>query len=148
MGFNSGFKGLIPSKVWDVVKQCEFSFLYSFGRTSFSLQQIFYTLYTSHSERCAQILNVQLIKKNPTRCNTVSKFYYSIFTWSSTCFGRHAAHHQEPKTALAASGFSYVEGCGTCSWWTLSGTVCLTAFTNYTSNNLRLMKNQGLPVQF
>jgi len=28
------------------------------------------------------------------------------------------AYHQEPKTALAASGFSYVEGCWTCSWWT------------------------------
>jgi len=23
----------------------------------------------------------------------------------------NTAHHQEPKTALAASGFSYVEGC-------------------------------------
>jgi len=33
------------------------------------------------------------------------------------------AHHQEPKTALAASGFSYVKGCWKCSWWTLSGTV-------------------------
>jgi len=43
------------------------------------------------------------IKKNPTRCNNVSKFYYSICIWSSTCFGRHIAHHQEPKTALAAS---------------------------------------------
>jgi hypothetical protein len=37
-------------------------------------------------------------------------------------FGRHTAHHQEPKTALAASGFSYVEGVWTCNWWTLSGT--------------------------
>ena len=72
-------------------------------------------------------------KKNPTRCNNISKFYYSIFIWSSTCFGRHTAHHQEPKTALAASCFSYVEGCWTCSWWTLSGTVCLTTSTNYTS---------------
>jgi hypothetical protein len=25
------------------------------------------------------------------------------------------AHHQEPKTALAASGFAYVVGCWTCS---------------------------------
>jgi hypothetical protein len=50
-------------------------------------------------------------------------FYYSIFIWSSTCFGRHTVHHQEPKTALAASGFLYVEGCWTCSWWTLSGRV-------------------------
>ena len=49
-------------------------------------------------------------------------FYYSIFIRSRTCFGRHTAHYQEPKTALAASGFSYVEGCWACSWWTLSGT--------------------------
>jgi len=62
----------------------------------------------------------QFIKKNPTRWNKESKFYYSIFIWSSTCFGRHTAHHQEPKAALAASGFSCVEGCWTCSWWTLS----------------------------
>jgi hypothetical protein len=47
---------------------------------------------------------VKFIKKNPTRRNNVSKFHYS-------------------KTALAASGFSYVEGCWTCSWWTLSGVV-------------------------
>jgi len=41
------------------------------------------------------------------------KIYYSIFIWSSTCFGQHTAHHQELKTALAASGFVYVEGCWT-----------------------------------
>jgi len=41
------------------------------------------------------------------------RIYYSIFTWSSTCFGRHTAHHEEPKTALTASGFAYVEGCRT-----------------------------------
>jgi len=39
------------------------------------------------------------------------KIYYSIFKWSSTCFGRHTAHHQEPKTVQASSGFAYVEGC-------------------------------------
>jgi hypothetical protein len=38
---------------------------------------------------------------------------------------------QEPKTAL-----------------TLSGTLCLTTSTNYTSNNLPHMKNQRLQVQF
>ena len=62
--------------------------------------------------------------KNPTRCNSISKFYfiviwssefYFIVMWSSMCFGPHAAHHQEPKTALAASGFARVEGCWTCS---------------------------------
>jgi hypothetical protein len=37
--------------------------------------------------------SLQFIKKNPTRSNNVS-----------TCFERHTAHHQKPKTALAASG--------------------------------------------
>jgi len=79
------------------------------------------------------------------------KIYYSILTWSSTCFGRHTAHHQESKTALAASGFAYVEDCWRCGCWTLSGSVweraghllilCLTASSNHTSNNLPLMQN-------
>ena len=47
---------------------------------------------------------VQFTQKNPTICNNVSKIYYFIFIWSSTCFGRHTAHHQEPKIALAAFG--------------------------------------------
>jgi len=51
------------------------------------------------------------------------KIYYSIFIRSSTCFGRHTAHHQEPKTALAASGFAYVEGCWACGCWTLPDSV-------------------------
>ena len=61
--------------------------------------------------------------ENPTRCCSVSTFYF-IFTWSSTCFGRHTAHHQEPETALAASGFAYVEGCWTCGcslWFCIHG---------------------------
>jgi len=43
------------------------------------------------------------------------KIYYSMFIWSSTCFGRHTARHQELKTALAAYGFAYVRGCPTTS---------------------------------
>ena len=34
--------------------------------------------------------------ENPKSCSSVSKFYF-IFVWSSTCFGWHTAHHQEPK---------------------------------------------------
>jgi len=79
--------------------------------------------------------------KNPTRCNSVSEFYF-IFTWSSTCFGWHTAHHQEPKTALAASGFAYIEGCWPYSCWMLS------ASSNYTANNPPCMQNQRLLVQF
>jgi hypothetical protein len=54
---------------------------------------------------------------------TVYQDFYFIVIWSSTCFGRHTAHHQEPKTVLAASGFTNVEGCWTCSCWTLSGRI-------------------------
>jgi hypothetical protein len=43
------------------------------------------------------------------------KIYYAMLIWSSTCFGRHTAHHQKLKTALASSGFAYVKG-----FWTLS----------------------------
>ena len=41
------------------------------------------------------------------KSNNMQQFIkiYFIFVWSSTCFGRHNAHHQEPKTALAASVF-------------------------------------------
>jgi hypothetical protein len=49
-------------------------------------------------------------KEKSNKMQQCIKLYYSIFIWSSSCFGRHIAHHQEPKTALAASGFSYVEG--------------------------------------
>ena len=68
---------------------------------------------------------LHFIKRIPTKCINLSKFYYSIFIWSSTCFGRHTAHLQESKTALAASDFSYVEGWWTCGWWTLSATYCV-----------------------
>jgi hypothetical protein len=81
-------------------------------------------------------------------------FYYSIFIWSSTCFGRHTAHHQEPKTALKASGFSHVEGCWTCSCWTASTSYTSEELprskksTRYTSDNLLRAKTQRLPCSF
>jgi len=56
---------------------------------------------------------------------TVYQNFYFIFILSSKCFGRHTAHHEEPKTALAASGFANVGGCWACSCWTLSGRVLL-----------------------
>jgi len=34
-----------------------------------------------------------------------------MFLNCSTCFGRHTAHHQELKTVIEASGFTYVFGC-------------------------------------
>jgi len=205
MGFNSGFKGLIPALDLRWVLVFAHRLIYpdfrcleakadstshpsaGFELRSTSSSQLLHWEWNVHSTwsslgafaklRKAAIKFVMsvlrsarntsapircFIKKNPTRCNNVSNFYYSIFIWSSTCFERHTAHHQEPKTALTASGFSYVEGWRTCSWWTLSGCAwqcswctlsgcawhSLTTSTNYTSDNLPRMKNQRLPVQF
>jgi len=59
------------------------------------------TKWAVHLATCHNLMFVDLrvivkfMKKNPTRCNNVSKLYYSLFIWSSTCFVRHTAHHQE-----------------------------------------------------
>ena len=65
------------------------------------------TLYMGGAEMSAIILTeiVSFIKKNPTRCNNVSKFYYSIFIWSSKCFGWHRPS-SGPKIALMMGGVS------------------------------------------
>jgi len=89
--------------------------------------------------------NIPLIHiKKSNKMQQCIKIYF-VRIWSSACFRRHTAHHREPKTALATSGFACVEGCWTCSCWTLSG---LTAPSNYTFNNLPCMQNQRLLVQF
>ena len=73
-------------------------------------------------------------------------FLYFIFIWSSTRFGRHAAHHQEPKTALPAPSFAYVESCLTCNFWTLSGRVQGPATTHPTT--LHVFKTRGCYCSF
>jgi hypothetical protein len=94
--------------------------------TVYSLVQIYKSYVTSVDFYQSNCLDVRVSvhhgiihKENPTRCNSVSTFYF-IFIWSSVCFRRDTAHHQKPKTALAASGFAYVEGYWTCSCWTLT----------------------------
>jgi len=44
-------------------------------------------------------------RKTQQDATVYQNFIIPYFKWSSSCFGRHAAHHQEPKTAQAASGF-------------------------------------------
>jgi hypothetical protein len=63
---------------------------------------------------------MEFIKKNPTRCNNVSKFLLFHIYMKLNVF--RATHRTSSEAALAASGFSYVWGCWTCRWWTLSGT--------------------------
>jgi hypothetical protein len=108
-----------------VVGQCITSqtaaFTIDFNSTAF--WTLFLNTATEHRPElhvCGSIHHNLIHIENPTRCHSVWKFYF-IFMWSSTCFGRHTAHHQEPKTVLAASGFACVEDCWTCSCWMLSG---------------------------
>ena len=67
-----------------------------------SVYQIWYT-------ECINIIYPQrpriIHREKPNKMQQCINIYYSIFIWNSTCFGRHTAHHQEPKTARAASGF-------------------------------------------
>jgi hypothetical protein len=72
---------------------------------------------------CGSVHHSTIHTEKSNKMQQFIKINYSIFIWSSTCFGRHTVHHQEPKTSLEFSGFAYVEGCWTCSCWMLSGSV-------------------------
>jgi hypothetical protein len=61
-------------------------------------------------------------KKSNKMQQCIKIFIIPYFKWSSICFGRHTAHHQEPKTAQAASVFAYVGGYRACSCWTYGAT--------------------------
>ena len=63
--------------------------------------------------------NEFLQRKSQQDATLYQNFIILYFKWSSTCFGRHTAHHQEPKTAQAASGFAKPEAaCAVFgSWW-------------------------------
>ena len=94
--------------------------------------RVSYGLWRWQLHRVVRMLLVYLMFMDPCiivqflQCKTqqdatvYQNFIIPYFKWSSTCFGRH---HQEPKTAQAASGFAHVEGCRTCSCRTLSGSV-------------------------
>jgi len=53
---------------------------------------------------------VQFIKKNQQDATTHQNFIIPYLCKAQHVSGDTQPHHQEPKTALAASGFSYVEG--------------------------------------
>jgi len=69
---------------------------------------------------------VEVLQRKTQQDATVyQNFIIPYFIWSSTCFGRHTAHHQEPKTAQTPSGFAYVESNAT---WQRPTTACPTTF--------------------
>ena len=111
------FSSLLLHELLLVLRCCS-TFMQPTARVFFNL------LYTYPSHRSifyvrGSVHHSTIREEKSNKMQKLSKYFYSIFIWSSACFGRHTAHHQEPKTALAASGYSYVEGCWTCSWWTL-----------------------------
>ena len=69
-------------------------------------------------------IKYSFIKKNSTRCNDVSKFYYSIIIWVQHVSGDTPPIIRSLKLHWQPLVFLHVEGCWTCSWWTLSGTYC------------------------
>jgi len=89
--------------------------------------------YSRHNDFGTQLNLTDVHTEIASKMQQCIKIYYSMFIWSSTCFGWHTAHHQELKIALAASGFAHVKG-----WWTSTSTF----------NNLSRMQNQRLLVQF
>jgi len=69
----------------------------------------------------SMLMKSAVIRKEITnKMQQYIKIYYSMFIWSSTCFGQHTAHHQELKTSLAASRFAYLKGVRRWGCWTLS----------------------------
>jgi hypothetical protein len=51
------------------------------------------------------VLTLHFHKKFQQDATECQNFVFHIYIML-TCFGRHTTHHQEPKTALAASGFA------------------------------------------
>jgi hypothetical protein len=69
---------------------------------------------------CGSVHHSTIQKEKSNKMQKCIKSLLFHIYMKPTCFGRHTAHHQEPKTALAGSGFLYVEGCWTCSWRTIN----------------------------
>ena len=57
------------------------------------------------------VLNITVVyKEKSNKMQQYIKILLFHIYMKITCLGQHTAHYQEPKTALAASGFLYVEG--------------------------------------
>jgi hypothetical protein len=71
---------------------------------------------------CGSVHYSTILKEKPNKMQQYQNFIIPYFKLSSTCFGRHTAHHHElHKQSLVLHNI--VEGCRTCSCWTLSGSV-------------------------
>ena len=93
---------------------------------------------------------VQFLKKTQQDATVYQIFFIiSYFKWSSACLGGHTAHHQETKTAQAASVLhNTVERCRTCSCWTFSGSVRYLTTSNVQQPSTVLCKTRGCLCSF
>jgi hypothetical protein len=76
-----------------------------------------------NATECTDYASNSFLQRKLKKMQQYQNFIIPYFKWSPTCFGLHIAHHQEPKTAEVAFGFTYVESCRTCCCWTLSGSI-------------------------
>jgi hypothetical protein len=84
---------------------------------------------------CPCYISHSMHKEDPTRCNNVSEFLlFHIYVKLNMFRGTHRP----------SSG---AQNCTGSLWFFIRGRL-LDIITNYMSNNLPLMKNQRLPVQF
>jgi hypothetical protein len=68
-----------------------------------SIELTTWSRYQQNSVFCAPRCKAVIHTQTANKMRQCTKIYYFMSIWSSTCFGRHTAHHQELKTALAAS---------------------------------------------
>jgi len=86
--------------------------------------QIPFTSFLHTSNFSEKFLHIKAYKKisqkEPTRCDRVVEFIIPMFLNCLTCFGRHAAHHQELKNwAITAAGNQNIRktrGCNYSFW--------------------------------
>jgi len=76
------------------------------GPKHVEIQQNTNKILTSVGFHCIRRIYFTYSEKTQQDATVYQNFNIPYFKWNSTCFGRHTAHHQEPKTAQAASGFA------------------------------------------
>jgi len=65
---------------------------------------------------CGSVHHSTIRKEKSDKMQQCIKIFIVSYLYEAQhVLGDKTAHHQESKTAQAASGFSYVEGCLTCS---------------------------------
>ena len=83
-------------------------------------------------------LNFGFEINQPIRCNSFTSLLLDVL-FRPTCFGRLHAHHQEPTTALTASGFTLERGGSSVVSRGLAGQTTTNSTATTTLQNQRLL---------